>query len=239
MDLDSDGAVEVLRFGASAIALITCEHASAEFPPPWTLSAEDSWLEGTHWTFDLGARDLAGELCEIIGTVGVLARFSRLVADPNRPTEAEDLFRASAEGRAIALNRSVDTIDRGMRLALWEKYHRALHREVERSPAEILLAVHTFTPLYEGMPREMEIGVLFDEEEELADSVCADLASEGFHVAMNAPYSGKDGLMYSVDRHAKQHGRRALELEVRQDLAVQSDVRRRIARSVRRSLSCR
>lgn len=239
MKVDSDGATEVLRFGGSAIALITCEHASAAFPSPWTLSAEDSWLEGTHWTFDLGARDLAGDLCEILETIGVLARFSRLVADPNRPTESTDLFRASAEGRPIAMNRNVDAIDRGRRLALWEKYHHALHREVERSPAELLLAVHTFTPLYEGMPREMEIGVLFDEEEALAETVRADLAAEGFHVAMNAPYSGKDGLMYSVDRHAKHHGRRALELEVRQDLAVQHDVRRRIARCVRRSLSRR
>jgi predicted N-formylglutamate amidohydrolase len=83
----------------------------------------------------------------------------------------------------------------------------------------------------------MEIGVLFDEEEELAAKVRTDLASDGFHVAMNAPYSGKDGLMYSVDRHAKRHGRRALELEVRQDLAVQADVRARIARSVRRTLA--
>jgi predicted N-formylglutamate amidohydrolase len=239
MDLDADGAVEVLRHGTSAIALITCEHASAEIPHPWTLSPEDSWLEGTHWTFDLGARALSGELCEALETVGVLARFSRLVADPNRPTEADDLFRTTAGGRPIVMNLRVDAIDRDRRLALWEKYHRTLHREVERSRAETLLAVHTFTPVYEGVQREMEIGVLFDEEEELAQRVRAELASEGFHVAMNAPYSGKDGLMYSVDRHAKQHGRRALEIEVRQDLAVEGEVRRRIVRSLRRTLAGR
>ena len=237
MNLDQDGAVEVLRCGSSAIALITCEHASAEFPHPWTLSAEDSWLEGTHWTFDLGARSLASDLCEVLETVGVFARFSRLVADPNRPTEAEDLFRATAEGRPIAMNQHVDAVDRDRRLSLWETYHHALHREVERSTAEILLAVHTFTPLYEGVPRQMEIGVLFDEEEELAERLRMDLASTGFRVAMNAPYSGKDGLMYSVDRHARKHRRRALELEVRQDLAVQGDVRRQIARTVRHSLA--
>jgi predicted N-formylglutamate amidohydrolase len=239
MHLDSDGAAEVLRFGSSAIALITCEHASEEFPAPWALSAEDSWLEGTHWTFDLGARALASDLCDVLETVGVLARFSRLVADPNRPIEAADLFRSTAEGRPIVLNQRVDVTDRARRLTLWEKYHQTLHCEVERSPARILLAVHTFTPLYEGLPREMEIGVLFDEEEELAEMVRAELASDGFHVAMNAPYSGKDGLMYSVDRHAKQHGRRALELEVRQDLAVLGDVRRRIALGVRRTLAGR
>jgi predicted N-formylglutamate amidohydrolase len=45
---------------------------------------------------------------------------------------------------------------------------------------------------------------------------------------MNEPYSGKLGLMYSVDRHAKKHGRRPIELEVRQDLAVDPVVRRRV-----------
>src|SRR5204863_560838 len=99
-------------------ALITCEHASAELPSPWTLSPEDSWLEGTHWTFDLGARPLARALCESLGAVGVLARFSRLVADPNRPPESEDLFRQTAEGRTIAMNERIDEADRDRRLAL-------------------------------------------------------------------------------------------------------------------------
>lgn len=237
MDHDSNGAVEVVRYGGSSVVLITCEHASAEFPQPWTLIQEDSWLEGTHWTFDLGARPLARELCETFGTVGVLARFSRLLADPNRPKESDDLFRASADGRPIAMNQRIDAADRDRRLSLWDQYHRTVDSEVERSTAEILLAVHTFTPEYEGVSRPMEVGILFDEEEELAERLGTAIADQGFRAAMNAPYSGKDGLMYSVDRHAKKHGRRALELEVRQDLAVTADARRRIAAAVRRTLS--
>jgi predicted N-formylglutamate amidohydrolase len=237
VNLDADGAVEVVRHGASAIALITCEHASADLPTPWTLPAEDSWLEGTHWTFDIGARDLAHDLCKELGTVGVLARFSRLIADANRDHGAPDLFRENADGRAIAMNRRIDPAERDRRLSLWKQYHLTLDREVARSPAGILLAVHTFTPEYEGTPRQMEIGVLYDREEALAEHVRAELDSAGFRVAMNEPYSGKDGLMYSVERHANEHGRRALELEVRQDLAVIRDVRRRVSEAIRRTLT--
>jgi hypothetical protein len=83
---------------------------------------------------------LAGEPCEVVQTVGVLARFSRLLADPNRPTDAADLFRATADGRPIRMNQRVDAA-----------------------------------------------------EEELAARVRAELASEGFRVAMNAPTPAKKG----------------------------------------------
>jgi predicted N-formylglutamate amidohydrolase len=238
-ECEIDGSVEIVRRGSSSLVCFTCEHASEEFPAPWTLPAQDSWLGGTHWTHDLGARDLVNDLCERFSTVAVLARFSRLLADPNRPTESNDLFRKTAEGRPIQLNHDIDSTDRARRLLLWGAYHAALDREVGRSPARVVLAVHTFTPLYEGNARPMEIGVLFDEEEALATDIAKSLAAAGFRVAMNEPYSGKDGLMYSVDRHARRHDRHALELEVRQDLAVVASARERIAEATARALGDR
>ena len=74
----------------------------------------------------------------------------------------------------------------------------------------------------------MQIGVLFDEEEPLAEDVARVLREAGFIVAMNEPYSGRDGLIYSAARHAAAHGKRALELEVRQDLAVSEAFRARL-----------
>jgi predicted N-formylglutamate amidohydrolase len=232
VNIESNAAVEVVRFGLSASVLVTCEHASEQLPAPWSFTAEDSWLGGTHWAHDLGAAELSRDLCLNLETVGVLARFSRLLVDPNRPADAPDLFRRNAEGRVVALNRGIDAAEADRRMVLWNAYHRALDAEVVRSPAAVLLAVHTFTPCYEGASRDMEIGVLFDEEEALADRLRRALGDSGFRVAMNEPYSGKDGLMYSVDRHARRHGRRALELEMRQDLAVTTEARRRVVGAI-------
>ena len=47
-------------------------------------------------------------------------------------------------------------------------------------------------------------------------------------VAANEPWSGKDGLIYSAERHAHRHGRIALELEVRQDLATDATWRQQL-----------
>jgi predicted N-formylglutamate amidohydrolase len=164
--------------------------------------------------------------------VAVLAGFSRLLADPNRPEDSPEIFRSIAEGRPVMLNSAMTADDRERRLSLWRAYHAAADAVVGAIQAPVALAMHTFTPVYEGTPRAVEIGVLFDDEVLLAEGLADALSREGFRVAHNEPYSGKSGLMYSVDRHARRHARRAVELEVRQDLAVLPAVRARIATAV-------
>lgn len=232
MDIVLAEATEVATAGVSTSAVVTCEHASERLPAPWSWSDEDRWLVGTHWAYDLGARDVALELTRTIGSVGVLARFSRLLVDANRTTDAADLFRSMAEGRRVALNASVDATERARRLALFDAYHAAVASAVAASPARIVFSVHTFTPVYEGVRRAVEIGVLFDEEQALAEGLATRLSRAGFVVALNEPYSGKSGLIYSAERHARAEGRRALELEMRQDLAVDPSIRARAVEAV-------
>ncbi len=219
---------EVVRAGAHAGVLVTCEHASQRLPEPWAWSARDRRLVGTHWAYDLGAAELAREYAAAISGTAILARFSRLLADPNRPESSETLFRAVAEGEPVELNAAIDLAEREIRLdGYYRPFHDAVDREVAGSGAPILLAMHTFTPLYEGQPRSLEIGVLFDREEELALRLVDGFARAGWRVAPNEPYSGRAGLIHVVERHAKTHDRRAIELEVRQDLAVDRAFRER------------
>lgn len=214
---------------ADAPVFLTCEHASERFVAPWSLEGDDRRLVGTHWAFDPGADAITRELAASLDAPAVLAGFSRLIVDPNRETDSPTLFRDVADGRPIALNRSVDEADRRARIERFHTpYHDAIDRGLRTCSAPIVFPVHTFTDLYEGSPRVMELGVLFDTEDELAEGLFAALEGAGFVTAMNEPWSGKDGLIYSADRHAKAHGRRALELEVRQDRAVDPAFRARL-----------
>jgi predicted N-formylglutamate amidohydrolase len=197
-------------------------------PAPFRFPEEDAWLVGTHWAYDLGAADLTRELAGAVGAGAVLSRFSRLLIDPNRSPTAPDLFRKIAEGRSVALNHDVDGEERDLRFAMSNAYHAAVDHALVSDPATLILSIHSFTPVYEGTPRAVELGILFDEETELAERFHQAFLEAGFAAMLNEPYSGKFGLMYAVDRHAKQHGRRALELEVRQDLACDPAARRRI-----------
>lgn len=221
---------EIVRFGSGAGILITCEHASQRLPAPWSWSERDQRrLVGTHWAYDLGAAELAREYAQAIGAVAVLSRFSRLLVDPNRPEDSDTLFRAIAEGEPVELNAAIDPAEREIRLdAYYRPFHEAVDREVAASGAPILLAMHSFTPLYEGTTRTLEVGVLFDEEEALALQMVDTLSRAGFAAAPNEPYSGREGLIHVVKRHARTHARRAIEIEVRQDLAVDPAFRARL-----------
>lgn len=215
-------AVEVLSGRADAHVFVTCEHASQRMPVGFRWPDRDRRLIDTHWAYDLGAREMTRSLADGLSATAVLSRYSRLLVDPNRPLDAPTLFRTHAEGSPVELNTTELTDDERHRRIehLWRPYHDTIDRELARSAASVLLAIHTFTPIYEGTRREVEVGVLFDREEALAEEVATGLTKLGLKVALNEPYSGKHGLMYAGELHAQAHGRRAVELEVRQDLAI-------------------
>ncbi len=228
-------AVEVIDGGPTSPVVVTCEHAARRLPERWGWSTDDHWLVDTHWAYDIGAATLAREVATLLAAPVVLARFSRLLIDPNRPLGSETLIRQEAEGRGIHLNLAVDAHDHAWRLAYWEAYHRAVDRAAAAPAAEVIFAVHSFTPRYEGSARNFEIGVLFDEDEALAHEL-ADALGAFADTRLNEPYSGKQGLIYAADRHARAHGRKAVEIEVRQDRILEPAFRARIAAAVRRVL---
>jgi predicted N-formylglutamate amidohydrolase len=229
MSMVTNEAVEIVSGEIDAPIVMSCEHASERMPPGYAWPDADRWLAGTHWAFDLGAADLARELATSVRASLVLSRYTRLLVDPNRSEDSPSLIRTVAEGQAVQLNAHVTDTERMRRIETMHRpFHAALDHAVSLSSAPILFSIHTFTPLYEGQKRELEIGVLFDEEEALAVELNDFLAQENLHTALNEPYSGREGLIYSADRHAKKHGRRPLELEVRQDLATDPAFRVRL-----------
>lgn len=215
-------AVEVRGGSKDARVFLTCEHATQRMPPGWRWPDRDRRLIDTHWAYDLGAREMTHALAEGLDASAVLSRYTRLLVDPNRTQDAPTLFRTHAEGQPVELNtRLLDEVERHKRMdKLWRPFHDAVDRELAQVNAPIVLAVHSFTPFYEGLRRTVEIGVLFEHEEELAERLAAGISARGYKARLNEPYSGKDGLMYVGERHAGKHGRRAVELEVRQDLAI-------------------
>lgn len=199
--------------------VLLCEHASQSLPSPWAWSQADDWLAGTHWAIDIGAAALCRELVHELGCGALLARFSRLLIDANRPLDAQTLLRTVADGKEIALNRNISDAERTVRIAeYWTPYHQAAGALVASHPDAVVIGIHSFTPCYEGEHRTMEVGVLFDHDEDFGLWAYEQFQSMGFRVALNEPYSGRNGLMYSPQRHATEHNRKTVELEIRQDL---------------------
>jgi predicted N-formylglutamate amidohydrolase len=157
-----------------------------------------------------------------------------LLVDPNRPLDSETLFRKKADGVTVHLNASIDEAERSRRLdGFYHPYHAVASDTVRRSRADVVFGVHTFTGNYEGTDRSLELGVLFDGDEELGHALVIHLQEAGFEAASNEPYSGKEGLAYSPVLHAEEFDRQALEIEARQDLIVDERFAGRLAEALR------
>lgn len=223
--------VEVIRGSHAAPVFLTCEHASQALPSAWRWPLPDQRLLDTHWAYDLGARELTLELARALDASAVLACFTRLLADPNREESHHEVFRLLADGAPVQLNAALDEADKRRRIEGYHRpYHAAVDAELARVSAPLLFSIHSFTPVYQGQPRAVELGVLFNRDEADALALGQALAAHFPQVAFNEPWSGRAGLIYSAERHAGKHGRMALELEVRQDRAVDPQYRAELVR---------
>jgi predicted N-formylglutamate amidohydrolase len=153
----------------------------------------------------------------------VLSRFSRLVIDPNRHPAQDSLVVREIDGHVLSFNRDLDNAERARRRERYfDPYHEAVDAAIEGRLAlgtlASLCAVHSFTPVYEGRTRPMQIGILFDAHDARALRLEGALVAEGFETALNEPYSARDGFIHSANRHGNLHGIPYVELEVRQDL---------------------
>jgi predicted N-formylglutamate amidohydrolase len=235
MDWDWSEAVEEIDGDLNGRLVFTCEHASNELPEPWRWPESDRWLVDTHWASDIGAAAFTRRVATLMNAPAVLSKFSRLLVDPNRPLDSDTLFRQNADGQQVHLNEALLETEREERInRLYLPYHAAVSAMVERSRGDTVFAIHTFTDEYEGDKRALELGVLFDDDEEPAYRLIRHLEEAGFHVLANEPWSGKGGLAYSPVRHAKEAGWCALEIEARQDLIVQEPFAQRLAEALAR-----
>ena len=217
-------AYTVINEEAEVPVLFLCEHAGKAVPSALGdlgISTEDL---NDHIGWDIGAEGVTRHLAATFGATAVVATYSRLVIDANRPLDHPGSMPEESDARPIPANIGLSADDRRARQeACFWPYHRmaARHRvRLSRSQDPVLVFVHSFTPqLTGGEPRPWEIGILWDEDERLAGPLLTHLRhTMGSKVGDNQPYSGKGGTGYSSHVHAKETGLPHIMLEVRNDL---------------------
>lgn len=78
--------------------------------------------------------------------------------------------------------------------------------------------MHSFTPVFRGVPRPWVAGVLYGAAQDFARPLIADLAALGLCVGENEPYRIALDDDYTVPVHGDGRGLPALLTEIRQDL---------------------
>jgi predicted N-formylglutamate amidohydrolase len=219
--------------GTGAALVLTCEHASNSVPAEFGRLGLSLEQLGDHIAWDIGAAAIAEELNRQVGAPAVLSAASRLIVDCNRDLSDSDLIAAESHGVLIPGNAVVDTRQRAERLErYYAPYHDAVDAELVHHPDAVLLSVHSFTPSLNGRERPFDVGVLFDDFEDVAGRLARDLRASGLTVRLNEPYSALDGLIFSARTHGRRHDLRYFELEVNNRLLRHDADIRRVARQL-------
>lgn len=213
----------VMHPASTRPVLLVCDHASDRFPEALGDLGLDPFARRCHLAVDIGAGALTEYLADSLGATAVIAQYSRLVVDCNRHLMDAGAFLEFGDGMRVPGNGSLTAGEKKRRAdAIHAPYHAAIDRELDRFAAlgldPVFIAVHSFTPVLNGLARAWQVGVLWEHDRGLHEPFLAALRAAGFVAGDNEPYSGKAPADYTVDTHAEARGLRCVGLEVRQDL---------------------
>lgn len=208
---------------SDAPILLVCDHASCRFPQALGDMGLDPFARRCHLALDIGAGKLTETLAKRLGVTAVIAQYSRLVVDCNRQLMDPGAFLEYGDGILVPGNRNLTQSEKDARAeAIYWPYHNAIDSQVQRlgklgqKPA--FIAIHSFTPVLNGVARDVQMGVLWDKDARLSDIFIEEFRAAGFVTGDNEPYSGRAPQDFTIDHHAEEIGLPHVGIEVRQDL---------------------
>ncbi|ESQ77962.1 N-formylglutamate amidohydrolase [Asticcacaulis sp. YBE204] len=213
--------VEILNpDGASDIVLL-CEHASNFIPVEYAglgLGADDLQR---HIAWDPGAAEVTRRLSAVLDAPAFLGTFSRLLIDLNRPLGTPGSIVTRSEATDIPGNLVLDpgAIQRQTE-RIFTPFHAAVTAclDARQGRPTRLVSIHSFTPVYLGVTRPWQGGVLFGEAKAFGEALVARLMAQGLNVGANVPYQTDRAEDYAVPIHGDDRGLPAVLIEIRNDL---------------------
>ena len=205
--------------GRSPFVLV-CEHASNRLPRRLgSLGVPASELE-RHIAWDLGAEHVARRLSRLTDAPLVLQRYSRLAYDCNRPPDSADAMPEISETTAIPGNRNLSPADKLARIGeIYRPFHAAVAELLDGRAAggvrSLVVSIHSFTPVYKGERRAVELGILFDRDQRLPERLMPCFAT--VDARYNEPYGPGDGVLHTLNLHAAPRGLAHAMIEIRND----------------------
>ena len=220
---DDPAAYRVLHEHGRSPFVLTCDHAANRIPKRLQALGLDPVDLERHIAWDIGAAGVTALLAGQLDAVAILQNYSRLIIDCNRPPEVESSIAKISEHTDIPGNLGLSDADRAARVAeIFQPYHDRIAQELDRRrdaniPA-VVIAVHSFTPIFKGSARSWQAGVLYNRDDRMAKPMLKLLRSEGLVVGDNEPYALGDASDYTIPVHGEKRGLPHVEIEIRQDL---------------------
>lgn len=173
--------------------VVSCEHGSNAVPVMYyEKSQQYKTLLATHEGWDIGAYAVAKQIADFHNTPFFSGEISRLLIDLNRSLWSKGVF--GKIGNRLNENEKKDLITH-----YYDTYRsRVLQkiRELSTQSFVVHLSIHSFTPVFNGVVRHGDIGLLYDPsrfcEKQYSSFVKDELnmVLPNVYVRMNYPYRG-------------------------------------------------
>ena len=222
--------VEILNAEGPSPIVLLCEHAANYIPPEYGgLGVSAAELQ-RHIAWDIGAAEVTRHLSRLLGAAAFLGTYSRLLIDLNRPLGVRSSIVPRSEATDIPGNAGLSAAERERRERLiFTPHHAAIEAHLDaRTRAgrkTVIVAIHSFTPVYLGNARQWHVGILFEKARSLAEATIERLRAmdPALNVGANVPYSVTIEEDYGLLVHGDNVGNPAILIEIRQDLIATPD----------------
>lgn len=218
--------------------ILVCEHAVHFIPPELNDLGLDKATINSHVGSDLGALAVAKLMAEQLNAPLVASQISRLVYDCNRPPEEPSAMPETCEIYDIVGNKNLSQAARDERT---QKYYmpftnllsQTIEQQMSNGNLPVIVTIHSFTGIYYGKPRAVEIGILHDEDTRFADAMLlAAKDCSNFKFERNEPYGPQDGVTHTLKLHALKNGLLNVMIEVRNDLIANEQDQVKVAKTL-------
>lgn len=224
LNTNEPAALTIERPRGSSDFLLACDHASRRIPQSLGSLGLDEAQLASHVAWDIGAASVARKLSGLLDATVILQNYSRLVIDCNRPPGSTSSIPTRSEYCDVAANVGLDSTAAAARVAeIFAPYHGGLSATLDRrrlaGRRTLLVAVHSFTPVYMGKPRPWSTGLMYRHDGRLGRVLLELLRQEpNLEVGDNEPYAITDNTDYTIPVHGESRGIAHVGIEIRQDL---------------------
>ena len=141
--------------------LILCEHASNTIPNGLNNLGLTKDILESHIAWDPGALGIAKALVRPLNGRLIYSTVSRLVYDCNRPPEAASAMQSESEIYHVPGNFNLTEYQQSERVQkIYDPFRRAVISCLSgRITTSYIATIHTFTPVFNGLYRDVEIGI--------------------------------------------------------------------------------
>lgn len=209
--------------GQHALVLI-CEHAGREIPQALGNLGLHETNTTSHIAWDIGAAAVTREVAQLLDAPLILQRYSRLVYDCNRAENASSTIPTISASIEIPSNIDLNDNERKARykeiyLPFETAICRIIDNFIEQGKNPAVVSIHSFTKIYNGEIRNLDLGVLHDSDSSLADEILSLAENDSDYITRrNEPYGPQDAVTYTINLHGVDRGLLNVMIEICNEL---------------------